>query len=78
MKRVVRIIVALLLVTSPVLLFAQPTDPGADSGGDPNNVEDVHLPLDNGVVVLVLIGLGYGLLRVRQYKLLEKNKRALL
>jgi hypothetical protein len=74
MKKIARIIVLLFLMSCPVILFAQPVDPPSWEGN--TNVEDNHVPLDDGVIILVGIGVLYGL--VRAYKMREKNRKLAL
>jgi len=71
MKNAAKILVILFLLALPTLGFSQPTNP--DGWEDGTNVEDVHVPFDDGVSLLVGIGVLYGLMRVKSHR---KNQQA--
>jgi hypothetical protein len=72
MNKKVKAILLLLVFSLPSLLFAQ-TPPNFDE-----QVYDVAVPFDDGVSLLVIAAIGYGLFRVWQYKKAEKRKKVLL
>ncbi len=76
MEKAGKIIIVLFLLTLPTLVFCQPTNP--DGWEDGTNVEDVHVPFDDGVSLLVGIGVLYGLVRVRAHRKNEQAKEAIL
>lgn len=52
-------IIACLILMLPTLLIAQPQNNGYDTGdGDP---DPENVPFDGGIIVLVVIGVGYGM-----------------
>lgn len=66
-----------LVMSLPTLLFAT-----SDSTYNPPNfdeqVYDVAVPFDDGVSVLVIAALAYGVFKVLAYKKNEKLKKAVL
>jgi hypothetical protein len=76
MKNAAKIVVILFLLALPALGFGQPTNP--DGWEDGTNVEDVHVPFDDGVSLLVGIGVLYGLMRVRAQRKNRQSKEEIL
>lgn len=76
MKKAGKIIIVVFLLVLPALVFCQPTNP--DGWEDGTNVEDVHVPFDDGVSLLVGIGVLYGLMRVKSYKKNQQSKEEIL
>lgn len=71
MKKMVRklpIILAVVMLTIPGLLMAQPEEP-------PDNVDDV--PFDGGVSLLVAAGIGYGLKKAYDKKKEQKESEVI-
>jgi len=55
-------IIACILMLLPTLLLAQPQNNGYDTGdGDP---DAENVPFDGGLIVLVAVGVGYGIKKV--------------
>ena len=65
-KSILNIQTAVLLIVlfSPILLNAQPSDPGSDP----------DVPIDGGLSVLLAAGVGYGIRELRKNKA-EKNHK---
>ena len=64
-----KVLMLSFLFSIPAILFAQP--------GFDEQVYDVAVPFDDGVGVLLAIGIGYGLLRVILYRVHKKRKKQL-
>lgn len=59
--RILKIVIVLILIISPVYLFAKgPEDPGGDPG----------VPFDGGVPILIAAAAAYG---IKKYKECKKN-----
>lgn len=69
----VRAIIILFVMSLPCLVFAQPPD---FTGESPYGVTDV--PFDDGVNLLVIAAIVYGLFKVWAYRKNEKMKKKLL
>jgi hypothetical protein len=75
LKKISKFFLVICILIMPVLVDAQPPD----IEEDPNyGVEDVHVPFDNGVGLLVGVGILYGILKSRAARKGEKNKKSLL
>jgi hypothetical protein len=73
MKKSIRMFIVLFIIGLPKLLFARRDDPINFDGESPYGVTDV--PFDDGVGLLVAVGVVYGILKIRAYKKAEKSKR---
>jgi hypothetical protein len=71
MKKVIQILAISIVVLLPLILSAQPMpfDPGV-GGGETTNPVGGAAPLGEGIILLLIMGLGYG---VRKYKQLLKK-----
>jgi hypothetical protein len=58
----IQTVILLIVLFSPILLNAQPSDPG----------DDPDVPIDGGLSVLLAAGVGYGIKELRKKKA-EKN-----
>jgi hypothetical protein len=67
MKKVIQIIVILIVVLLPFILSAQPLpfDEGV-GGGEVLNPVGGAAPLGEGIILLLSMGLGYGLKKYKQ------------
>ncbi len=67
MKKInLHIIVLFAMIVLPLLSMAQDPDGFGDFGGD-------ALPVDGGLSLLVAGGIGYGIKKIKERKLREKN-----
>ncbi len=64
-----KLLLVIGMITIPVLLMAQPSEPGDST----NNTGDVPTPFDGGVSLLVAAGVAYGLKKVHEKKKAEKD-----
>lgn len=60
-----RMVIALVVMALPIIMYAQGSPIDFD-GESPYGVTDV--PFDDGVGLLVAVGVVYGLLKIRAYK----------
>ncbi len=75
LNKLCKLLIVVCIFIVPIMVNAQPPD----INEDPNyGVEDVHVPFDNGVGLLVGIGILYGTLKIRAARKGEKNRRSLL
>jgi len=74
LKPIIRSVILLaVLIILPTLIFAQMSDPGCDPGCN-CRADGSICPIDNGVYALLAVGIGYGLVRVRNAKKSEGKK----
>lgn len=72
LKRIIRSVILLaVLIILPTLIFAQ--EPGCDPICN-CRADGSICPIDNGVYALLAIGIGYGLVKVRNAKKSEGKK----
>lgn len=58
----IQTVILLIVLFSPILLKAEPSDPGSDP----------DVPIDGGLSVLLAAGVGYGVRELRKKKLNQK------
>jgi hypothetical protein len=71
-----RIMIVLVVMALPILMYAQGGSAIDFDGESPYGVTDV--PFDDGVGLLVAVGVVYGLLKIRAYKKVQKSTKVLL
>jgi len=65
-----KIVVVMLLLTSPLGLLADPPDPGGGPGGDPVNGS---APIDGGSIIFIASAMVYGWRKTNGTFILQKN-----
>ncbi|GEO10323.1 PID-CTERM protein-sorting domain-containing protein [Segetibacter aerophilus] len=75
MRMFKRMVIVLVVMALPIIMHAQGSPIDFD-GESPYGVTDV--PFDDGVGLLVAVGVVYGLLKIRAYKKAQKSKNVLL
>jgi len=77
-KSIINTALLFMLILLPILPFAQPLGNGYDSGdGDPDNVP-TDTPFDTWLIVLVAVGVGYGIKKVLANNLKKKKANAFI
>jgi len=66
------LVVIIMVLSTLVKAQVDIPEPPTDSGGDPWDVQDVYVPFDGGVSLLVAAGIGYGVKKAREKRKADK------
>jgi len=64
-KQIINITIAFIILLLPFLAHAQAPDPGGDVDA---------VPIDGGISLLVAAGVGYGIKKIKESKVVNKTK----
>jgi hypothetical protein len=67
MKKIRSLVIIAMLAALPVFLFAQPLPYQNGNGGNVGNTP-VGAPIDGGLTILMLLGVGYGARKIYSIK----------
>jgi hypothetical protein len=73
MKKIRSILIIAMLAALPVLSFTQPPVPNQNGNGSSVGNTPVGAPIDGGMGILLMLGLGYGASKIRNLKNKEKE-----